>query len=214
MSVIGDPILMMGLKPKYTYTGSHEFIDDGGPNWRIKLKSSGTLTFTVPGNITKGIDIFVVGGGAGGARAKNSTSNTIRTYGGGGYTKTQSNVAVTKGTGYAVTIGGGGAGVGPNGGAVVYSTAGSQSKIVIGGTTYSANGGGRCDAQVVDWDYTYEYKTTPGTGGSAVGEFGVSGSAYSGHKSSGDTAGGANTGTGGYGSAAGGSGIVVIRNHR
>ena len=214
MSVIGDPILMMGLKPKYTYTGSHEFIDDGGPNWRIKLKSSGTLTFTNLSGLSKGIDVCVIGGGAGGARAKNSTSNTIRTHGGGGYKSNAWAVPVVKDTGYAVTIGGGGAGVGPNGGAVVYSTAGSQSKIVIGGTTYSANGGGRCHAQVADFGGYYSYDATPGTGGAATGEFDLSGSDYCGYKSSGDTAGEANTGRGGNGSAAGGSGIIVIRNPR
>ena len=217
---MGDAFIRNRTKqriPKYTYTGSHELIDDGNGNWRIKLKSSGTLTFTSSGNLRKNVDIFLVGGGAGGVRTKYLTSNTLRTYGGGGYTSTKSNIAVAKGTGYSVTIGGGGAG-GNSGGTNnwVYSTAGGQTTIVVGGSTYSANGGGRGGARVVEdaWGDYYVYSTDPGSGGSAVGEFGVSGSAYSGHKTSGDTAGGANTGTGGYGNASGGSGIVIIRNHR
>ena len=48
--------------PKFTYTGTYEYIDDGGGNWRIKLLSSGV--FTPSKAIT--IDAFLVGGGGGG----------------------------------------------------------------------------------------------------------------------------------------------------
>ena len=48
--------------PKFTYTGTYECIDDGGGNWRIKFLSSGV--FTPLKDMT--IDVFLVGGGAGG----------------------------------------------------------------------------------------------------------------------------------------------------
>ena len=49
-------------KPKFTYTGTHEYIDDGGGNWRIKFLTSGTLT--LKNKIT--VDVFLVGGGGAG----------------------------------------------------------------------------------------------------------------------------------------------------
>ena len=85
--------------PEFTYTGTYLFIDDGDKNWRLKLLSSGTLTFTKLGNASKGIDAFLVGGGAGGG--------VYGGGGGGGYTKTVM-VSVTKGTPYVIQIGAGG----------------------------------------------------------------------------------------------------------
>ncbi len=52
--------------PEYTYTGNASLIDDGGGNWRIKLLTSGVLTFTKLGNAKGGIDLFLVGGGCAG----------------------------------------------------------------------------------------------------------------------------------------------------
>ena len=65
---MGDAFMLHRVKtriPKFTYTGNYQFIDDGSGNWRIKFLSSGTLTFTSLGNARKGIDVFLVGGGAG-----------------------------------------------------------------------------------------------------------------------------------------------------
>ena len=67
--------------PKFTYTGTYEYIDDGGGNWRIKFLSSGV--FTPLKAMT--IDAFLVGGGGGGYNGTNSGG------GGGGYTATYKN---------------------------------------------------------------------------------------------------------------------------
>ena len=74
--------------PKYTYTGQHALVKDGGDDWRIKLLSSGTL------NVLKKlkVDIFMVGGGAGGGSANASSAGG----GGGGYTLTQKNVLLSE----------------------------------------------------------------------------------------------------------------------
>ena len=45
--------------PKFTYTGTHEYIDDGNGNWRIKFLTSGV--FTPLKKMT--IDVFLVGDG-------------------------------------------------------------------------------------------------------------------------------------------------------
>ena len=87
--------------PEYTYTGNASLIDDGGGNWRIKLLTSGTLTFTKLGNAKGGVDVFCVGGGASGGG--------VGFGGGGGYTATETKT-VSKGMAYPVVIGAGGAG--------------------------------------------------------------------------------------------------------
>lgn len=56
--------------PKFTYTGTYEYIDDGDGNWRIKFLSSGT--FTPLKDMT--IDVFLVGGGGGGAGSNSSAA--------------------------------------------------------------------------------------------------------------------------------------------
>ena len=53
--------------PTYTYTGSHQLIDEGNFNWRLRLLTSGTLTFSSVGSAgTQGAQAFLVGGGGGG----------------------------------------------------------------------------------------------------------------------------------------------------
>ena len=84
----------------YTYTGEHEVIDDGNGNWRIRLLTSGTLTF----DKTTAIDAFLVGGGGGGG------TPTEKPYsgggGGGGYTTTVKNITATTAE---IVVGDGGA---------------------------------------------------------------------------------------------------------
>lgn len=82
------------------YTGGYTLIDDGDGDWRIKLLTSGTLTFSSHPNET--VDIFLVGGGGGGGDGQGGG-------GGGGYTATHSDIAVTAQTNYSVFIGAGGA---------------------------------------------------------------------------------------------------------
>jgi len=204
--------------PKFTYTGNYSLIDEGHGNWSIKFTSSGTLTFQALGSARKGIDVFLVGGGGGGSCAQINGSNKNRHYGGGGYVTTSKDGSVkpVKGTGYSITIGSGGAGANAwdYTNASVESTGGS--KTTAFGKT--ANGGGKSKAAVADFGGSTVYDGYNGSGGSSTYAFGESGyldkKTYSGAKTSGDTAGGANTGTGANGNASGGSGIVVIRNHR
>lgn len=110
----------------YTYTGSHEKIDDGSGNWRIKFKSSGTLKFTNLGKWDGKLDVFCVGGGGSGGG--------VGFGGGGGYTTTETK-DVVEGVSYQIVIGAGGAGVAGN----------ATVKGNDGGTTsafgVSANGG-------------------------------------------------------------------------
>ena len=85
--------------PAYTYTGSHQLIDDGNFNWRLRLLTSGTLTFSHLGSAeSRGAQAFLVGGGGAGAH---------HSGGGGGYTHT-SRASLAAGTAYSVVVGAGG----------------------------------------------------------------------------------------------------------
>lgn len=160
--------------PVFTYTGTYEFIDDGDKNWRLKLKSSGTLTFT---KIGSDVDIFLVGGGAGGSGTYN---NQYTHYGGvggnGGKTNLVTDAKLSKGIEYSVTIGSGGNGGGSSGAGKV----GGTSTITGNGFTWSATGG----EAPTNW---YNNSKNGGSGGGGQG--------------SGDSFGGKNGGTdGGNGS--------------
>ena len=112
----------------YTYSGSHEKIDDGSGNWRIKFKSSGTLKFTNLGKWDGKLDVFCVGGGSAGGSGSWDAGNGYGKAGSGGYTKTQKSIQVTANTAYSIVIG-----------------AGGQSAFAPGGSTsalgVTANGG-------------------------------------------------------------------------
>ena len=148
--------------------------------------SSGT--WTAPTGVTKVWLIVVGGGGGGGSRG----SNPELAIGGSGGAQTQQQLTVIPGTGYTVTIGGGG-GVGGSGG-VGYqggtTTIGSVS--ALGGTAG-----------------TLFYPSGTTGAGDAYGQssYGIGGA-------SSGAAGAANTGGGGAGGStggAGGSGIVIVR---
>lgn len=217
--------------PKFTYTGTYEYIDDGGGNWRIKFLTSGT--FTPLKAMT--IDAFLVGGGGSGSVG---TKNSVAAGGGGGYTETFKKIELTANTEYYIEIGAGG-----------YLNASMQSAGVTGGTTKAfgksvpgGNGGGNNSGKV----------DVGGDGGSGggdpTGSGGVNGSDGTGAKagsgqgkttrefgeesgklySSGGNGvqanpsdGNPNTGDGGGGkhyysikTSSGGSGIVIIRKHK
>ena len=77
--------------PAYTYTGSHQLIDDGNFNWRLRLLTSGTLTFSHLGSAeSRGAQAFLVGGGGGGGWSGGGSAGgsqqpgTANTGGGGG----------------------------------------------------------------------------------------------------------------------------------
>ena len=84
-----------------------ELVNDGHGDWRIKFKVTGTLTFLT--TLPKGIDVFLVGGGAGGAEIYLG-SLWARSGGGSGYVTTvkDGSIVPVKGTGYGITIGAGG----------------------------------------------------------------------------------------------------------
>lgn len=233
---------VLDSSPKFTYTGTYEYIDDGGGNWRIKFLTSGV--FTPLKDMT--IDAFLVGGGAAG---KGVTWNA---YGGaGGFTNTVKKITLTKNTEYNVVIGAGGSGNGTAGGASTGFTgtaAGANATPGAGGSggaymKYSGH-----VTQNAGSDGANGYEHSPGQG-STTREFGEStGDLYAGgggaahldkpssiiYAKAGEGGGGGisgltplsgepNTGGGGCGQStgaghtdqgAGGSGIVIIRKHK
>ena len=197
--------------PKFTYTGTYEYIDDGGGNWRIKFLTSGVFTPLK----TMTIDVFVVGAGGGG-------NGKYSAGGGGGYTKTAKSVVLEANTQYSIEIGASGATV--NGGNT--SAFGSTSEGgKVGGTFFNGGDGGsgggalKATGGVDGANGNSSSAYTGGKGqGTTTREFGEStGDLYS---SGGDgipdgaAAGADNTGDGGDYGKAGGSGIVVIRKHK
>ena len=125
--------------PKFTYTGTYEYIDDGGSNWRIKFLTSGT--FTPLKAVT--IDVFLVGGGGSGSVG---TKNSVAAGGGGGYTETFKKIELTANTEYYIEIGAGG---------YLNDTSGMTLAGVAGGTTKAfgksvpgGNGGGNNSGKV------------------------------------------------------------------
>lgn len=187
VAILPHRVLQTGTPlPEYTYTGSHQLIDDGDGNWRIKFLTSGTLTFSKK---PKNIDVFLVGGGASGGSSfaideqnydyeetGNSTTLGIGggAGGGGGYTQTQRNISVSSGTEYSIVVGAGGATVKRQNG--TYYPWGSDGKRVqfvsgkAGGNTtafgYTANGGS--PGHVEKDDYSYGGAGGSGGGGMQV----------------------------------------------
>lgn len=111
-----DTAISFSSIPDFTYTGSYKITDDSGKeisvtqgDWRIRFLTSGTLTFSALNGADKGIDVFCVGGGAGGQRNEDSGYGTMRPGGGGGYTTTTKKVSVKENTPYSVVVGAGGA---------------------------------------------------------------------------------------------------------
>lgn len=199
--------------PEFSYTGDFLLIDDGDENWRLKLLTSGNLIFTKLISAKKGIDVFLVGGGAGGGLA----SQWGYTHGGGGgYTKTSYVSSLKENYVYEIAVGAGGA-VGSIGGA---SSAFGLS--VQGGS--GADGGSGGGAGNVPG--ASDGADSAGKGqGTTTREFGeMDGTLYAGGGGSPGGDGGGNgevnTGGGGHpggwttGGGPGGSGIVIIRNHR
>lgn len=146
--------------PEYTFSGSHQMIDDGAGNWRIRLLTTGTLKFADLGSAANGIDVFCVGGGGGGSAYQ--YANASGGGAGGGYTKTYKSVAVAVGTNYTVVIGGGGVPqlttVGGNGGQSYFSS-----------TSYAANGGYGAGRGTSGNKTNRYYGGDGGSGGAGVG---------------------------------------------
>lgn len=158
--------------PKFTYTGNYQLVDDGKSNgrqnWRLKLLTSGTLTFTrSPGTL----DVFLVGAGG---------------SGGGGFSG--GNGGTNGGSGSKGSEGQGGAGQGTTTREFGEST----------GQIYAGGGGGSGG------------KAGDDTAGAGQGSY--SATLSNGEANTGGGGGGVNYSAGGFSS--GGSGIVILRNHR
>ena len=223
--------------PVFTYTGACEILDDASVlagAWRVKFKSSGTLTFS--GQIV--IDAFVVGGGGGGYHGEYAGG------GAGGYTKTYKNIRLSSSTDYAIVVGSGGSA--NNNGAKSYfisdsysANGGSKglanSKASSGGSaggnfeqagySYGSNGQGTTTCEFGEGTTSsctrgtsFAYAGGGGGNGSGSAKGGIGGGGNGYDVSGGASAGTANTGGGGgggyAGAGSGGSGVVVIRNVR
>lgn len=227
--------------PTYTYSGTAVLNKEGGYNWNIQLKTSGTLKFTSLGNASDGIDVFCVGGGGGAAPWCGGA--------GGGYTTTQKGVSVAANNPYTITIGAGGASY------TTHTNGGDGGKTSAFGV--EANGGkGAIWADLREGEpekiYAYRVGADGGSGGGGYGGLGGTdgadgkqGDSNRGGKGQGTTTtafgensgtaygaggnglssgvayevAGANTGRGSDAGStslcnSGGSGIVIIRNKR
>ena len=183
--------------PKFTYTGTYEYIDDGSGNWRIKFLTSGT--FKPLKNME--IDAFLVGAGAGGGKkvSTSGSSGSASSGGGGGFTKTVSAVNLTKNTTYEIAVGVGGAPEVDGGSTSAFNETaiggkkgghiGGDRKGVAGGAGGSGGGGASTmptsGAGKGGSDGSDGYKVTYGAAGTGQGtttrEFGEStGDLYSG----------------------------------
>ena len=218
--------------PVFTYTGTCEILDDSSVlagAWRIKFKTSGTLSFSKAAKI----DVFLVGGGGGGESGSRSFGGN---GGGGGYTVTAKNNIIDANTAYSIVIGAGGAydgGQAPSSSAFGYVAKGGYTNGTGGsgggkggydsagqaGASYGASSSSGLSGQGKT-TCEFEEGTTSGctrgtafayaSGGGGGGTSGGAGGLYagSGGRQNGDTcttgyAGTANTGSGGGGGGAG-----------
>ena len=228
-AAIGYQSLYVAI-PSFTYTGEYALINDGGVNWRIRFLTSGTFKPTTSGSI----DVFLVGGG-GGAYDPSTGSGG----GGGGYTATYKNIQLVANTNYTVTVGAGGIGAdGRSTSAFGHTVSGGGQGRSNAGGAGGSGGGGAYDGGGSDGSDGTKHNTYYPSGkgqGTTTREFGEStgqlyaggGAGYNDVTYGGGAGGGANRmmnaadntggGAGGDYSAGkhnGGSGIVVIRNHR
>lgn len=231
-------------KPVYTYTGSAQFIDDGNYHWRIKFLTSGTLKFTSLGNASSIDVFCVGGGsansyGGGGCGGSTKTQKSVAVSAGTNYTITigagaqaGNNQSLQGGgggstTAFGVTGGGGssGGGTGSGGGGTGYINSKDVYFPAGNGGSDGSNGGGQHNPKTGQGTTTREFGETTGDlysggGGGRDGEKGNNGSggagggADCGKSAAANTGGGAGGGNGQYQVFGGGSGIVVIRDHR
>ena len=223
----------------YTYSGSHQKIDDGSGNWRIKFKSSGTLKFTNLGKWDGMLDLFMVGGG--GASGLSWNISDWCGPGGGGYTKTVRQITAQMNVEYPIVVGAGGVRATTSNTQTRGGTSSGFNNSVEGGWSGKSISGGNGGSGAASSNSTIGgtdggdgQKGANGVGNAGKGqgtttrEFGestgtlyASGGAYNVNNGTNNVGNGAdNTGNGGGGTnnnnkqTKGGSGIVVIRNHR
>lgn len=230
--------------PIFTYTGDFELVNDIGetipqgdktiPNWKLRLLTSGTLSFSRLGSAkAAGADVFLVGGGGNGGSSGG---------GAGGYTDTESGVEIPLDTQCTVAVGeatgtsslainaltlsalGGGSGdgaYGGNGGSGGGFGANQATTDFFGGADGGNGYGSDATHGLGQGTTTREFGAADGTlysgggGGYRMGTGGAGGGGNAAPYGGTGTDGQANTGGGGGGgNAAGGSGIVILRNHR
>ena len=233
----------LGSITKFKYTGSYEYIDDGGGNWRIKFLTSGV--FTPLRDIV--IDAFLVGGGGG---SPIMISGGWSSGAGGGYTRTDKGISLTANAEYPIIVGAGGVGTSGNDTSAFGNVASggkngnsNRNNVIDGGnggsgggqlkgdTAYDggsdgSNGGRSILSQhggVGQGTTTREFGEETGTlyagGGGAYNSRSIFGKGGLGGDADGGTSAMDNTGGGAGGAdndsvTSGGSGIVVIRNTR
>lgn len=211
----------------FTYSGSKKVFYESGQNWKVKLYSSGTFTSL----INNEIDVFLVGGGGGGSIT--SVQSYSAGSGGSGETESHFNESVLKEIDYPITIGAGGARNTDGGSTTGFDYVAKGGKAgkfsgsrccALGGSGGSA-GGNDCVSSANNGGSVTICGTVISGQGNTTGEFGIptntlysAGGAYPGY------CGGNNTGNGGGGvntgwhtdncGGIGGSGIVIVRNHR
>lgn len=133
-------------------------------NWKLKFLQSGILTFTNRGTAKNGLDIFLVGGGAGGTNAYGAPTACGGAGGGGGRTKTVLKESILRDTQYQIEVGAGGE----------VGTAGKPSKFgsniladggSVGSSSKGGNGGSGGGAGGQYWHDRGYWKYNPGNGG-------------------------------------------------
>lgn len=133
--------ILKGTNPILEYTGDCDVTCDKN-NWKVKFLTSGNLTT----NELLNVDVFLVGGGAGGGYAAYSD---LRNWGssewwipgnggGGGYTKTIKNINIVSSNTYKITIGTGGK---PNKNGESTSLEGNDIKYKVNGGEANGKGG-------------------------------------------------------------------------
>ncbi len=240
-------MLRFNYIPSFTYTGDYKIVNDNDneiltslDNWKIRLLTSGKLTFTELRGAEDGIDVFLVGGGGGGA-SNEGGGNGGGGSGGGGYTTTARGLSIEAGIAYEIAVGAGGVS-GSDGGnssafaqqangghrGITYSRTNNTGNYADGGSGGSGGGSGPYGEGGVDGaDGTDGGKGSAGKGqGATTREFGEkTGTLYSNGGTCSEGAPspmGDNTGNGGSGrpwntngpGGTGGSGIIIIRNRR
>ena len=153
--------------PKFTYTGQYNTRKDGV----VELLTSGTLVFLNPAVI----DVFCVGGGAGGGwnpQTQESISDSI-SYGGGGGGKTVTALKQSVNGSYQITIGAGG-NKGKDGGATSFGnlTTAEGGKGAPSTHSFNTSGGGGAGGSGGGGGAT---NTSQGGEGGSDGERGVAG---------------------------------------
>jgi len=213
------------LVPDFTYTGEYALVNDDDTeltdmegNWKLRLLTSGTLTFTEVYGWDGAADVFLVGGGGGGGKGDSTLGRGCG--GGGGYTMTSQVDSVQAGVEYIIEIGGGGAANSDGGSTSAFNiVAEGGKKGGTGGTSGGAggSGGGGCGGNGGSdgsdgFSGTYHSPEPGGNGqGTTTREFGESdGTLYAGG-GGGNAWGGSTTnfGIGGEGGGGDGKGSIA-----